>query len=287
MLENNYRWAAFSGKSMKVLTKQDLEQIFDGAATTYDRMGPAIFAGFGERLVQDIPVTRGMKTLDIATGTGAVLSRLASRVGPEGRATGIDMSSSILAEARRIMEVGGHTNFDLQKMDAEQLEFPDRSFDIVTCAFALFMFPDMKLALREMYRVCKPGGKIAITYFNNDPSPFNPGWQVFAQQSKDYQVAMRMPQRLGMAPEEIGNLLSEAGLNKVTIHSELNEIVYPAGEAWWGFLMTLGSRAVILSMDENTRSRFKAEYLAKLEPVRQNDGYHMMTAVIYASANRP
>ncbi len=271
---------------MKVLTKQDIAQIFDGAAPIYDRIGPPIFDSFGEILVQDIAVTRGMKILDIATGKGAVLSRLALKVGLEGRAIGIDISNGILAEARRTMENKGHKNYELYKMDAERLEFPDRSFDVITCAFALFMFHDMKAALNEMYRVCKPGGYIAITYFSNTPTPFNPGWPVFAQQCKDYQIAIRMPQRLGMAPEEIKNLLVTAGFPRVTIHNEISDIIYPTGEAWWGFLMTLGSRAVILSMDEATRSQFKDEYLAKLEPVRDGNGYHMATAVIYAGATR-
>ncbi len=271
---------------MKVLTKQDIAQVFDGAAAIYDRMGPAIFDNFAEQLIKDIPITRGMKALDVATGKGAVLSRLARKVGPEGRATGIDISNGILEEAHRTMENEGHMNYELRKMDAEHLEFPDGSFDVVTCAFALFMFPDSKSALHEMYRVCKPGGKIAVTYFGNTPSPFNPGWQILGQQSNDYQVAMRMPQRLGITPEEMDLLLREAGIIPLTIRSERYDIVYPTEEAWWGFLMTLGSRAVILSMDEETRSRFKAEYIEKLETARHDDGYHMATAVIYALAQR-
>jgi ubiquinone/menaquinone biosynthesis C-methylase UbiE len=182
-----------------ILTKQNIEQIFDGAAESYDRRGPAIFDGFVEVLVRDIPTTQGMNALDIATGKGAVLCKLVKRIGIAGHLVGIDVSNGILNEAHHIIESEAYPNVELLKMDAEHHEFADQCFDIFTCAFALFMFPNMKLALREMYRVCKPGGYIALTNFSNSPSPFEPGWPIFAKQSKEYNVALRMPQRLGMA----------------------------------------------------------------------------------------
>ena len=67
------------------------------------------------------------------------------------------------------MRADGLINVELHKMDAEHPEFPDKSFDIVTCAFALFLFPDIEAALREMYRICKPGGCIAMINFNKTP----------------------------------------------------------------------------------------------------------------------
>lgn len=77
--------------------------------------------------------------------------------------TGIDLSSAILNEAERIVNAEGLANVELRKMDAEHLEFPDQSFDVVTCAFSLFLFPDIEAALRDMYRVCKRGGYIGVT----------------------------------------------------------------------------------------------------------------------------
>ncbi|MDD1753293.1 MAG: class I SAM-dependent methyltransferase [Methanotrichaceae archaeon] len=171
-----------------IATKQIIEQIFDDAATLYDRIGPSIFAQFGAHLVDLLPLAPGVRVLDIATGTGAVLLPMAHRVGPEGRAIGIDLSSVILQEAEHAVRANGLTNVELRKMDAEHLEFPDQSFDVVTCAFSLFIFPDMEAALHEMYRVCKPGGYLAIANFNKIPPPFDPGWTILMKQFMAYRI---------------------------------------------------------------------------------------------------
>ena len=268
------------------MSKTDIERIFDGAAAEYDRVGPNIFAKFGERLVSRIPLSRGMRVLDVATGNGAVLLPTLERIGPEGHVIGIDMSDRILRQAEQAVASRGAKNVELLKMDAEHLDFPDESFDAVTCAFALFMFPDMELALREIYRVCKPDGCVAVTYFNRVPPPFDPGWPVFAQLCTEYQIGKRMPQKLGLAPEELGTILDRCGLRSIEMDSEVNDLIYTTGDDWWGFMLTLGSRAAILGMDDETRARFKADYLARLRPAWREDGLHMSTSVIYACARR-
>jgi O-methyltransferase/aklanonic acid methyltransferase len=269
-----------------VLSKADIEGIFDGAAASYDRVGPNIFAKFGERLVSRIPLGRGMHVLDVATGNGAVLLPTLERIGPEGHLIGIDASDGILRQAEQAVASRGATNVGLLKMDAEHLDFPDNIFDVVTCAFALFMFPDMEQALREMCRVCKPDGCVAVTYFNKVPPPFDPGWRVYAQVCTEYQIGQRMPQKLGLAPEELETILDRCGLRSIEIDSEVNDIIYTTGDDWWGFMLTMGSRATILGMDEETRARFKADYLARLRPAWREDGLHMSTSVIYARARR-
>jgi len=270
----------------RVLTKPDIERIFDGASSSYDRVGPSIFAKFGARLAGMIPLAPGTRLLDVATGTGAVVAPAAERVGPAGLVIGTDLSARILHEAEKAARQKGLKNVQFQRMDAECLDFPDESFDAVTCAFALFMFPDMEAALREMHRVCKPGGHLGVTYFGKMPPPFSPGWPVFAQLCTEYGIGARMPQKLGLTPAELGDTLRQRGFSVVETIEEPNEIVYPNGETWWGFMMTLGTRATILSMDHDTRNRFRHEYLSRLGNTLHEDGYHMSTAVLYCLARR-
>jgi ubiquinone/menaquinone biosynthesis C-methylase UbiE len=273
-------------KMPKVATKQVIEEIYDGAATSYNRTGPSIFTQFGTRLVEQIPLTRGASVLDVATGTGAVLLPVARRVGSEGHATGIDLSGAILHEAERAVRAEGLTDVELRKMDAEHLEFPNHTFDVVICAFALFHFPDMEAALGEMYRVSKPGGYIGISIFGKTPPPFNPGWPILQQQFEAYQCWMRQPQPIAYAPEEIEALLTRFGFRSVEIRSETNDIIYASAEDWWAFQLTVGPRRMILGMNEETRARFKDEYLAKLRPMFRQDGLHLSVAVVYAIARR-
>ena len=269
-----------------IATKPIIEKIFNDAAKSYDRAGPSIFTQFGERLVEHMHLSPGMRVLDIATGKGAVLIPAARRVGPEGEVIGIDLSDAILKEAENAARAEGLNNVKLQKMDAEHLEFPDKSFDAVTCAFALFFFPDMEAALREMHRVCRPGGCVAITHFNKTPPPFSPGFPVLIQQLMAYRAIMQMPQPLAHTPQELEALLGRVGLRSIETHNEINDIAYKSMEDWWAFLLTLAARASIMAMSEETRARFKEEYLARLSSMINKDGLHISLAVIYALAKR-
>ena len=270
----------------RILTKRMIEQIFDGSANSYDRVGPSIFSQFGERLVEQMPLALGARVLDVATGKGAVLLPAARRVGPKGHVTGIDLSGGILKEAERIARADGLTNVELRKMDAEHLEFPDHAFDVVTCAFALFLFPDMEAALREMYRVCKPGGYVAMTNFNKKPPPFDPGLSILIRQFIDYQVQIILPPQLTYTPQEMRALLSRFGFRSIKSHSETNDIVYASVEDVWAFTLTLPPGATISGMSEKTRARFKDEYLDKLRATARQDGLHTSLGVVYTLAKR-
>ncbi|MCX6005325.1 MAG: class I SAM-dependent methyltransferase [Chloroflexi bacterium] len=269
-----------------IATRQMIKEIYDGAAKSYDRSGPSIFTNFGERLVEHLPLVTGMRLLDVATGKGAVLLASARLVMPGGHLVGIDLSGAMLGEAEVILRKAGLTDVELRRMDAEHLEFPDGTFDAVTCAFGLFMFPDMKAALREMYRVCKPGGFVGVTSFNKTPRPFDPGWPILLQQFIEYGVGVRMPQQVAYAPEEVDALLRAAGFSSVEVHSETNDIVYASEEDWWNFQLTVGPRLTIMGMNIETRQRFKAEYMAKLRPLFRQDGLHISLGVIYTVARR-
>jgi len=270
----------------RILTKRMIEQIFDDTATSYDRVGPSIFSKFGARLVEQMPLARGARVLDIATGTGAVLLPAARRVGPKGHVTGIDLSGEILKEAERIVRANGLTNVELRKMDAEHLEFPDNAFDVVTCAFALFLFTDTEAALREIHRVCKPGGYVALTNFDKTPPPFDPALPLLIQQFIAYQVAVTLPPQVAYTPQEVEALLSRFGFRSIKAHSEMNDIVYATAEDTWAVILTLAPRVTIMNMSEETRARFKEEYLAKLRPMFRQDGLHVSVSVVYAVAQR-
>ncbi len=137
-----------------IATKQMIEQLFDGAAKSYNRTGPSIFTQFGTRLVERMPLTHGARVLDIATGTGVVLLPASRHVGSEGHVIGIDLSGAILQEAEHAVRTAGLTeDHKCARLDAERLDFPDQAFDAVTCAFSLFLFPNMETALVDKTRV--------------------------------------------------------------------------------------------------------------------------------------
>ena len=119
----------------------------------------------------------------------------------------------------------GLTNVDLRKMDAEHLEFPDQAFDFVTCAFSVFLFPDIAAALREMHRVCKPGGCIGLSAMDRTPAPFGPAQPMLIQQMLECESVVTIPQPFGLSPSEIESHLSQFDFKSIDAHSEANEIV--------------------------------------------------------------
>ena len=125
------------------------------AARHYDATFANATLGFIDRLLDAARVAAGARVLDIACGTGVVVSAVARR---GARPTGLDFSAAMLALAR-----AAHPQVRFDESDAEALPFADASFDAVVSNFGVHHFPDPVRALSEAHRVLRPGGRIAFT----------------------------------------------------------------------------------------------------------------------------
>ncbi|MFF0740047.1 methyltransferase domain-containing protein [Streptomyces sp. NPDC004111] len=103
----------------------------------------------------------GARVLDVGCGPGTITADLAHLVGPDGRVTGVDAASGVLDQARATAAGRGLTNVDFTTGDVHDLAFPDDSFDVVHAHQVLQHVGDPVAALREMRRVCRPGGIVA------------------------------------------------------------------------------------------------------------------------------
>ncbi|HEX2072320.1 MAG TPA: methyltransferase domain-containing protein, partial [Geodermatophilus sp.] len=140
------------------MTTTERFQIPLGAAELYEaRFVPAIFAEWAPLLATVAGVRPGQAVLDVACGTGIVARTVADRLGGTGRVVGVDLNEAMLTVARRV-----RPDLDWRPGDAADLPFPDGSFDAVLCQMALMFFPDRTAALREMARVARPGGTVAV-----------------------------------------------------------------------------------------------------------------------------
>jgi len=133
---------------------------WDRTAAFYGQAGPPIFSISAQRLLELLSLEPGDRLLDVACGTGAVAIPAAKQVGPSGQVTATDYSPRMVAEVEKEAKKHGLSNIACACMEAQNLGFPDNSFDALTCGFALFFFPDMRNALAEMRRVLVPGGKL-------------------------------------------------------------------------------------------------------------------------------
>ena len=108
------------------------------------------------------PIHPGEAVLDIGCGAGVDSIIAAKMVGPEGKVTGIDLVSEMLARARENARLAGVDNVTFQESSAEQLPFPDKSFDVVISNGVINLVVDKVKAVGEVIRVLKPGGRFML-----------------------------------------------------------------------------------------------------------------------------
>lgn len=162
----------FGYKTVAVEEKQQkVAEVFHSVASKYDLMNDLMSFGI-HRLWKRFAISlsgvrRGQKVLDIAGGTGDLAKAFSREVGPAGHVTLSDINESMLNVGRDRLIDAGCTNVDFVLANAENLEpFADESVDLVTISFGLRNVTDKDAALRSMYRVLKPGGRLLVLEFS-------------------------------------------------------------------------------------------------------------------------
>jgi ubiquinone/menaquinone biosynthesis C-methylase UbiE len=110
--------------------------------------------------LEALALRAGEQVLDAGCGTGLLVQGMSSTIGSQGRITGVDLSNDMLDVARN--RCSKLDNIELQQGSVTELDFADNSFDAASCIQTLLYVDDVETALSELYRVLKPGGRIAI-----------------------------------------------------------------------------------------------------------------------------
>lgn len=143
-------------------------------AEVYDaQFVPALFRQWGPVVCDAAQVGPGQHVLDVACGTGALTVAAARCVKPGGSVLGLDANPEMLAVARR-----NHPAIEWHQGHAESLPFADACFDTVVSQFGMMFFDDRVAALREMQRVLRPGGRLAVAVC--DALEHSPGYASLA-----------------------------------------------------------------------------------------------------------
>ncbi len=184
-------------------------------AEVYDEcFVPALFRQWAPVVCEAAGVVAGEHALDVACGTGALTIAVAERVSLNGRAVGLDASPEMLAVARR-----KRADIEWQDGRAESLPFVDASFDAVVSQFGLMFFDDRIAALREMQRVLRPRGRLAVAVC--DALERSPGYAALAALldrlfGRAVGEAFRSPFALGDAAGLL-DMFRKAGIAKPTV----------------------------------------------------------------------
>ena len=203
--------------------------VFHSVASKYDIMNDMMSAGM-HRLwkaftIAQAAVRPGFKVLDIAGGTGDLSKAFARQAGPTGEVWLTDINESMLRVGRdRLLDKGIITPSML--CDAEKIPLPDNYFDVVTVAFGLRNMTHKDVALAEMRRVLKPGGKLLVLEFSKVWEPLSKAYDVYSFKvlpflgekiAGDAESYRYLAESIRMHPDQetLKTMMEEAGLDRV------------------------------------------------------------------------
>jgi ubiquinone/menaquinone biosynthesis C-methylase UbiE len=133
-----------------------------------------MFAPVTQALAEEAQISKRQVVLDLATGPGEPALTLSALVGPEGKIFGVDPIPEMVAAARRAAERLGAANAQFEVAFADHLPFPDNTFDAAISRFGIMFFPSPLDAIREILRVLKPAGKLALAVWHfAERNPFH------------------------------------------------------------------------------------------------------------------
>ncbi|HEX4759266.1 MAG TPA: class I SAM-dependent methyltransferase, partial [Thermoleophilaceae bacterium] len=161
--------------------KEQALELFSGLPRHYDRIAALFSFGQDPRwrraMVAALRAQPDERVLDVATGTGLVARELRRRYGC--RVVGLDQSEQMLSRARPLV---GSVYEQVVRGDAEQLPFADGEFDALTFTYLLRYVDDPAATMRELARVVRPGGRIAMLEFHVPPGPLlYPAWWLYTR----------------------------------------------------------------------------------------------------------
>ncbi len=239
------------------MSESSAGQVTGSAAEVYEAFFvPALFQQWTGQMADAAVIRSGQRVLDVACGTGALTRAVAERVGPTGSVVGLDLNEGMLAVARQKAPA-----IEWRQGRAEALPFADDHFDAVVSQFGLMFFSDQPAALREMARVARPGGRLAVAVW--DGLERSPGYAALAALllrlfGEEVAQSLAAPFSLGDL-QVVRRLLAEAGLAGAEITTRPGTARFPSLQDWITTDIKGWTLADVLDDDQFARLRVEAE----------------------------
>ncbi len=292
---------------------------YDPLTAEFDRFTRRLTQSLAERMVDLANVLPTDRVLDLGTGTGIVALAAAARPNFLGQITGVDLSDGMLRAAKqRAVQEGFGSHLDFCRTDAEALALENSSFDVALSLFALLHFPNPLLALRELFRVLRPGGRLVLAvgsgpqWFSRDgltegvkvlrrrfairrqklltgPSALN---DLIARRLEGHadpeesSLALESRKRTQKVPE----LIREAGFCSLQTSWCGAEAVIETPEEFWDLQRTFSSfaRKRLLDAEARRAEAVRAEFLKTCREVQERGGKLTYPyGALYVVAKRP
>lgn len=211
-------------------TGTDGWQLDGDSAAAYERyLVPGMFAPWADELVAAAAVSPGARVLDVGCGTGIVARRAAARAGSDGTVVGLDPNDGMLAVAREAA-AEQELSIDWRRGDAADIPFADGAFDAVVCQQVLQFLPDPVSALREMRRVLRPDGRLAVAVWRS--IEFHPSYVTVAAALErhvgDEAAAMMRSPFPSWSRSDLHDLVADAGFESAAVTIGIGSMRYPS-----------------------------------------------------------
>ena len=260
------------------------EAVFNAASDYFDAPALSFWNRFGQATIDRLSLRPGDRILDVCCGSGASAIPAAVCVGSTGQVIGMDLAESLLQLARHKAQQKGLENIEFQCGNFETLGLPDESFDAIVCVFGIFFVPDMVAAIRELWRMVRPGGKLAITSWGE--RVFEPAKQVFwdeIEAERPDLVKKFAPWDRISDSASLQALLEAGGATQVEVFSEVGTHELACPEDWWTIVLGGGFRGTIDQLDPTAKERVRQ---ANLSFLRTNEVLSLDVNVLYATAHK-
>jgi ubiquinone/menaquinone biosynthesis C-methylase UbiE len=278
-----------------------LEQIREQQRTIWNKFSPGwkkwdafnmrFLQPMGDAIISYLQIKDTDNILDIATGTGEPGLTIAT-LAKKGKVTGTDLSEDMLKIAAANAAAKGIHNYETRVADSCELPFPDNSFDAISCRMGFMFFPDMKMAIGEMWRVLRPGGRMATSVWGEAEKNF---WiaSILGVVSRNIEMNPPVPGGPGMfrcgKPGMMATLLAEGGFIQIKETSLAGKVEYSSADLYWENMMEVAAPVVsaMARTDEATRAKIKQELFDLLHTKNKSGALALDYATLIIGGEKP
>lgn len=245
---------------------------WDAAAAVYDDAWADNLRPAHDALLEMADLAPGQQVAETAAGGGLVTFRIADAIGPEGRVTATDLSGEMAAKGAAEAAARGLSNVAFERMDAEALTLPDATYDRAVSALGLMYTPQPDVALAEMARVLRPGGRAAALVWGERR---HCGWaEIFPITDAEVQSEV-CPLFFALgAPGALTGAMARAGFREIEERRLTATMHFPDRASLLRAVIDGGAVALAAKrFSPETRARVDDAFVASVEAFRDGDVY--------------